>query len=877
MDRNLRIRMLLEAGDRASRPLRDIATSSSRAGRALAQSRERLQQFQRTQADISSFRTLRMGLRGTEDQMGQARQRVAALARQMRETSNPSRALTREFEAAKRAAAALKLQHERETAELQRLRDRLRAAGMGTRDLARHERDLRTQIEGTNREIQEQTRRLQQADARARRFADARGRFDRVQSRATGLAAGGFAALSTGQAIGRPVLGTIEAAQTYQSSMTDIAQKANLSRAAGDALGRTLLAAAQAANRLPEEMQAGVDTLSGFGLDPRQAMKMITPIGRAATAYKAEMADLASASFAVSDNLKVPVEQTARVIDVMAAAGKAGAFEMKDMAQYFPTLTAGYQALGQKGVGAVADLAAALQIARKGAGDSATAATNVSNVLQKIASPATIKAFSKFGVDLPNALKKAYAEGKTPLEAIAELTNKALGGDMSKIGFLFEDAQVQQGLRPLIANLEEYRRIRAEAMKSKGVTDTDFAQRMQDSKAQSDAFKASASVLAITLGSRLLPAWNSIAGTATKWARWLTVMAQRHPTLTSAIALTAGGLAALFIVLGGGAIAIAGVLAPFAALTFVAGAFNIAMLPLVGTVAAVVLGIAALAGAVYLIYSKWGPISGWFQKLWTGILRFFSAVWSDLKTAFNGGLLGVLALLFRWGATLLQAFWSVGSAVIPKLWGAITAGVGWAIGVAPAVLGGLVAVIKNVIWNGLLLLPRLALQFGVNTIQGFINGITSMLGQLKSTIVNAASSAATWFKQKMGIHSPSRVFAGFGGYMMQGLDQGITRNQQAPIQRITELSQQVKAALTVGAAAAVVPGVAIAAPAPVVATASAPPAPLFGKVEIHIHAEKGQSADDIAKAVEQALERLERDRLAARRSSMRDEGDGADA
>jgi len=48
-------------------------------------------------------------------------------------------------------------------------------------------------------------------------------------------------------------------------------------------------------------------------------------------------------------------------------------------------------------------------------------------------------------------------------------------------------------------------------------------------------------------------------------------------------------------------------------------------------------------------------------------------------------------------------------------------------------------------------------------------------------------------------------------------------------------------------------------------------------VEIHIHAEKGQSADDIAKAVEQALERLERDRLAARRSSMRDEGDGADA
>ncbi|MDH4743145.1 phage tail tape measure protein [Sphingomonas sp. CBMAI 2297] len=874
MDRNLRIRMILEAADRASRSLRDIASSSSRTGRALNETRERLRQLQRTQADIASFRSLKTGLQGTGEQMGLARERVASLARQMREAANPSRALTREFEQAKRAAAALKLQHEQESAELQRMRDRLRAAGVGTNDLVHHERELRAAMERTNREIQEQSRRLQQVDARARRFAEARSRFDQVQGRATGLAAGGFAAVSTGQTIARPVLGTIDAAAKYQSTMTDIAQKANLSRAAGDKLGQTLLAAAQAANRLPEEMQAGVDALAGFGLDPRDAMKMITPIGRAATAYKAEMADLASASFAVSDNLKVPIEQTGRVIDVMAAAGKAGAFEMKDMAQYFPALTAGYQALGQKGVGAVADLAAALQIARKGAGDASSAATNVSNILQKLSSPQTIKAFDKFGINLPRALKKAYAEGKTPLEAIAELTNKALKGDMSRIGFLFEDSQVQQGLRPIIANMEEYRRIRTEAMNSPGTTDTDFAQRMQDAAESTQRLAVAGRALATDFGTQLLPTWSKITGAAADWAKWLGSLAKRHPTLTRAIGLTALGLSALFVIIGGGSLAIAGLLAPFAALTFVAGAFNIAMLPLIGIVAAVVLGIGALIAISYLIYAKWGPISAWFAGLWEGIKRaFFASLQFMASAIMNFSPVGLMIRAFSALVAWLPGIWATVKALFVN--GVSALGTAF-IGFNPTslLLAGFLALLG---WLRGTMAGQLA-SVGADLIRGLIGGITGMLGTLKNAVVGAASSAASWFKEKLGIHSPSRVFMGFGGYMMQGLDQGIIRNQQAPVQRITELSQRIKAALAVGAVATAAPAMAAAAPPPAAAAHAPPGSGLsIAKVEIHIHAKDGQSATDIAEAVRKELERLERDRRANERSSMRDFGDGADA
>jgi len=743
-DRNMRIRMLIEAGDRASRPIRDIAQGAGGASRALAETRDRLKALDRAQKDIQGFRALKMGLRSTEQQMQTARARSAELGRQIAQAQKPSRALTREFARARAETQRLERQHQAEGQQLNQLRDRLRTAGVETTSLARHERELRRDTERTTQEFTEQERRLAQVADRQRRLAQGRANFGRMQGMATGMAVGGAAAIGTSMAMAAPIIGAVKAAQEYESVMTDIGQKADLSRKASAGLGIELLRASRAANQMPADLQAGVDTLAGLGAKVPDAVAMMTPIGRAATAYKAEIADLSNAAFAATDNLKVPVDQTKRVIDIMATAGKAGAFEIKDMAQYFPSLTAAYQGLGQKGTGAVADLAAGLQIARKGAGDAASAATNVANVIQKISSPATTKAFAKMGVDLPKGLKKAYAEGKTPLEAIAELTNKTLKGDLSKLGYLFEDSQVQQGLRPLIQNMEEYRRIRTEAAGGDGATDRDFAQRMQDSAEQTKQLRVNATTLAITMGAQLLPAVNAVVTKATAFAQWIGDVATRYPNLTKAVAVGAAGFAALFAVIGGGAILIAGLIAPFAALSFAAGALGIGLLPVIGIAAAVVAGVVALGAAAYLIYANWGGITGWFGQQWAMI-----------KALAAGGV--------AWFASL----------------------------------------------------PTRFAQIGRDMISGLVNGITGMLGALKGTIVGAASSAASWFKGVLGIHSPSRVFMGFGGNIIDGLTNGIAAQESEPVKRMDSLSQRLsKAVVTSAAVPAMVSGAPAMAQAP---------------------------------------------------------------
>jgi TP901 family phage tail tape measure protein len=837
MDRDLRIRMLLEAADRVTRPLRDIARGSTQANQELRATRDRLKDLQRAQADTAEFRQLKQGLRSTDQELRTAQERVDQLARHMRETANPTREMTREFNRARQEAQRLTRQTENEGQELQRLRDRLRTAGIETRDLGRHERELREQTDRTNDELREQERRLQTVADRTRRMGAAREAFGRTQSMGAATAATGVAAIGTGLAVARPVEGSVEQAQAFESNMTDIAQKANLSRVAAAGMGRELLAAAKAANQMPEEIQKGVDTLSGFGLDPRQAAQMMRPIGRAATAYKAEIADLASAGFAAHDNLKVPIADTGRMIDAMAQAGKSGAFEVKDMAQYFPSLTAAYQGLGQSGVNAGADLAAAAQITRKGAGDSATAATNLANVLQKISSPATIRAFAKFGVDLPKALQQAYKEGKTPIEAIAELTNKTLKGNLGKIGFLFEDAQVQQGLRPLIQNMAEYRQIRADAIAAANkntTTDTDFAERLKDSAEQSKRLQVNAAGLGVTFGNMLLPTVNAVLTKINAFASWVGNAAAKNPWLAKAIMLTVAAIAALLIIFGAIAIAFAAFLGPIAvinaglvAMGVAGGLASIGLLPIIGTILAVVAVVAALAGIAYLIITNWSSIVGFFTGLWATVTAAFASAMNAIGTilmALNP--LGMMQLAF--GAMLMFLRSDV---------------------------------------------PTRLMEAGRWMIQGLINGITGMLANLKSTILNAASSAANWFKQKLGIHSPSRVFAGFGGFMMQGLANGIAGGQSEPVQRIEALSRHLTRALAVGAAVPSLTGATTAiassgkgAPAETGVASGAP-------ITINIYAAPGQNAQDIAQAVRDELAKANREAAASRRSTFDDTPD----
>lgn len=629
------------------------------------------------------------------------------------------------------------------------------------------QRQLAGAIEESNRKLEKQARLVKIA-------ANA----DRMRSKGEALKSAGANNVAGGVGILAGFALAAKGAADFQAGMTDIALKANLSVRETAALQNNILGAARAARQLPEAMRSGVDVLAGFGLDPKAATRMIGPIGKVATAYRADIADLAAASFANFSNLKVPIGENARALEIMAAAGNAGAFEIKDMAAAFPALTAQAQAFGQKGVSAVADLAAAAQIARKGTGSAEQAATNLQNLLAKINTKETIQKFAAMGVDLPAALKKAYAEGKTPLEAIATIANKTLKGDLSKISFLFGDMQAQQALRPLIQNMEEYRRIRADALASKGAVDAAFARRSQDASTQAQALMGNLQRLAITAGPILLPPLIRISEILLRVTDRVALWTQRNPQAASTILTLVAGLGVLKIGLGLAQLAFGALLGPMAtaysvlmrggpaliglfratriaALFMARGVMTAGAMMLANPlVAAIVAVVAVLSFAGYMIYRHWSAIKTYFLSHWTFIRNL---------------MLGALVIFAPFVAGTIWV-----AKKIYDNWGAISGAIGAAVQKTWAFVRPAVMPIVNILTT----LEALKIRFwkmGWDLISGLWLGIWNRAKAVLVSVAGIAANIGATFAKSLGIHSPSRVFMAFGGHITDGLALGIDR------------------------------------------------------------------------------------------------------
>lgn len=534
-DRDLRIRVLLAAMDKASGPLKAIREESRKAGSAIRDTRADLVKLEKAQADLKGFRDLKRGLKDTGTQLADARAKAAQLARQIEQTDKPTQALTREFARAKREAADLGRTFDRQQRELQETRDRLQAAGLSTRNLVADERRLAGELRATNARLAEQKRHFQDLQRNApRRLAEARAtaQADREaaaesSNRAVFVGRAGMAAAAAG-AYGALRLGreAVVDAANYERVLTSIGQKANLTREQAQRLGETLRSIAPEVSRSPQAMAGAVDTLAGLGLlgqfdnikDPEQRFRtlerataaILTASGRAATAYDAAEDDLVRSIGAGVQNLQIPAERAKRILDIMAAGDNAGAFSMKAMAVELPSLTGAWGALGQTGDKALGQLIAGLETARMIAGTDEEAANNLKNLILKLNSAELAKNFSEFGVNLPAALKQAKREGRDLLEVIAELTNKATKGDNDKIAQIFTDQQAQLAIVALITKLKEYRGLRDQVMKSDGTVDRQFLEREKDTATKWDKLKSQWSNRMIGWGKELKPLTDGI-------------------------------------------------------------------------------------------------------------------------------------------------------------------------------------------------------------------------------------------------------------------------------------------------------------------------------------------------------------------------------
>ncbi|RQS27999.1 hypothetical protein DIE03_20050 [Burkholderia sp. Bp8992] len=283
------------------------------------------------------------------------------------------------------------------------------------------------------------------------------------------------------------------------------------------------------------------------------------------------------------------------------------------------------------------------------------------------------------------------------------------------------------------------------------------------------------------------------------------------------------------------------------------------------------LAITAIALAAQLIWKYWEPIKAFFSGFWQGLTEglrplapIFSGVLATLGAAFEP-----LKPVFDWLVDAVKSAWDWISRLLgpvdaskKSLDAATNAGKGFGAWLADIVVVAAQAAARFV-------------EFGANMMSGLVNGIKSGLGSVKDAIESAGGSVIGWFKEKLGIHSPSRVFAALGGFTMAGLDQGLREGQDGPLSTVLEVGKRIVAA---GAGIGIT-GAAIAGGAPLTvdnrppltvasAAARAPVAP--APITIQVYAAPGMDVQALAQEVRNVMRQEQAAQAARERSRLRD-------
>lgn len=921
MSNDLKLRVLFGMVDNVTRPLRNILSANNQTAAGLKATRDRLKELDKTQRDVGEYRELRSSMAGTAGELHQARAKVASLAQAMGAAGVPTQAMARDFAAAKKAAADLTAQSRQQYAHLHQLRGKLAGAGIDTRNLVQHERELRQNMASTTEQMQKQQRELAELTARQKRLGEARARMNAAQATAGRLASTGAGMLAAGAATGAALTVPVTEYAKAEDSATML--KGALMQAGAvvpPEFTKINALAMQLGDKLPGTTADFQDMMTMLVRQGIPAENILDGVGKAsaylAVQLKKSPAEAAEFAAKMQDATRTTSKDMLELMDVIQKSYNLGVDD-NNMLRGFVKLGPAMDTIKMKGLEGAKALAPLLVMADQ-AGQAGEVAGNAYRKIFQMGMDAkkVAKANKALGKDqqldftngkgefggIDNMFKQLEKIKKLDTQKQLAILKEIFGDDGDTLGAL--STLIEKGA-------SGYAEVQAKMAKQASMQERVNAQ-LGTLKNLWEAATGTFSNTMVAFGEAIAPELKATTEWLGDMAQKVGAWARENPRLAGGLMKAAAALAIVLAVGGALVLLLGAILGPLAMLKF-----SMATLGLQGGLLARGLGMAggalrlvssavlflgrallmnpigllvtAIAVAAYFIYKNWAPIKTFFAGVWDGVRNlfntavgaigglllnwtpagaiyknwepikgFFVGLWDEARNAFNGGIGGIAALVMNWSPMGLfyQAF-----AAVMSYFG--------------------------------IDLPAKFSTFGANIITGLVNGITNGLGAVKTAIMGAADSAVGWFKEKLGIHSPSRVFGELGGFVSEGAAIGIGDGQGKVAKAAAALAAvattsfgvpNLAAAAQLGAAT--VAPAAITAPVPIDARKSvltpaaggaagkvaATGAPASGPTQyvINIHPAPGADEKAIARAVVAELDRRERALQARHNSRLSD-------
>jgi len=567
-----------------------------------------------------------------------ASRELSRLRREVASTDQPSKQLTQSFEAAKRKTERLSQALGKQRDRLQKSRSELQQAGVSTRNLMADNARLGASVERLSLKYRKLNQAMRAQEANKAQRADLRGQlFDAV-------------------ALGATVVAPVSIAVNFEQS---IARLGAITRSGDDAL----LGFEQTARRLGETTQfsaseaASAMTFLGMaGFKTNEIISATPGMLNLAQAAGSDLAGTADIASNILSGFSLKADEMGRVGDVLSATFTTSNTTLQmlgDTLKYAAPVASSAGASIEQ-VAAMAGLLGNVGIQGSMAGTALRAAFLRLSAPPKVAADA----LANLGVEVKD-LDGNLRSVPELLQELAQATEGLGSAERAEAIKQIFGSEASAGLTELLKQagsgaLDSYIQ---QLQQAKGTADT-MAKKMSATSAGSLKRLGSAlESVAISIGSMLLPTIAAGARLFAGMASWVSGAAQEYPWLTKVIVGATVGLVALkvtaiagayaFTFLKGGVLSLVtayrtlsagiamaqlgmarmNILSALSAVrmgvvTAAQWALNVAMTA--NPIGLIVVGIAALAGAAFMLIKYWEPIGEFFSGLWDGVKNITS-------------------------------------------------------------------------------------------------------------------------------------------------------------------------------------------------------------------------------------------------------------
>lgn len=634
MSNNVRLEVLLNAVDRASRPLKAIQTASKTLAGDIRTSQNSLRDLNAQASRIDGFRKASAQLAVTGQSLNKAKQEAAALAVQFKNTQNPTTAQARAMEAAKKSASDLQLKYNSLRQSVQRQRTELAQAGINTRTLSADERRLKTSISETTAQLNRQRDALARVSQQQARLRAVKSRYESGQQLAAGARNAGMVG------VGMATAGLYGASRFIAPGIGFDKQMSGSQAILGLDKGDDKLAAIRQQARdigattafSPGDVARTQTTLARSGYNADDVLAATDSTVNLSLAADVDIAEAADIITNMQSAFNLPTTEIERVADVMTkgfTSSNTGLVELGEAMKYVAPIA---EAAGAS----IEDTTAMLGILADNGIKGSMAGTGASAIFNRLQAPMgkAVEAISELGVKTRDGKGNMLPVEKILKDIHKSFAKNKLGtaeqGEYLKVIF---GEEAMKGAIKLVAaagdgSLDNKRQ---QIRDSKGTTERIAKIQTDNLEGDLKNLQSAWEDLQIEVFEKEDSALRRLTVSATDWLGKVAAWAKANPELTQTLFnLVAGGLALVGVLGGIGLIAwpvIAGINGIIAAAGLLSVVFTTAGSAIVAAVSAISLPVvAAVVAGALLIRKYWEPISAFFSGVVEGLKAAFAPV-----------------------------------------------------------------------------------------------------------------------------------------------------------------------------------------------------------------------------------------------------------